>query len=175
MSGSRRGRLAAASYAGLALSVASAIAVPALAAAASGPASEGPHHLSLAAAPVLFGPPATIAVLPPPPPVTTTTTVPGHVRALSTGVAYTTPQPGDPPDSDFDRLAQCESGQRWDLNTGNGYYGGVQFSASTWHAYGGPDLPNQHSREDQIEIARRVWRARGWSPWPACSRQTGLR
>ena len=116
-----------------------------------------------------------IAVLPPPAPTTTSSTVPGTVRALSTGVAYTTPRPGDPPDSDFDRLAQCESGQRWDLNTGNGYYGGVQFSASTWHAYGGPDLPSQHTRAEQIEIARRVWRARGWAPWPSCSRQTGLR
>lgn len=188
MSGHRRGRLVAASYTGLALSVISAFAVPALAhaASASGPVGEDTSYEDTAGL-LPFGPPAPItAVLPaaaaaptPAPlrssPPTTSTSVPGTVRALSAGVAYTAPQPGDPPDADFDRLAQCESNDRWDLNTGNGYYGGLQFSASTWRGYGGADLPNQHSREEQIEIARRVWRARGWSPWPSCSRQTGLR
>jgi hypothetical protein len=99
------------------------------------------------------------------------------VHALSSGeaVTYTPPREGEPPDSDFDRLAQCESSSRWDLNTGNGYYGGLQFSASTWRGLGGPDLPHQHSREEQIEIARRQWRQSGWQAWPSCSRQLGWR
>jgi len=84
---------------------------------------------------------------------------------------------GDPPDSDFDRLAQCESSGNWGAR-GNGYEGGLQFLNSTWHGYGGGEFA-QHaydaSREQQIEIARRVWRDRGWSPWPHCSRAVGLR
>ena len=47
----------------------------------------------------------------------------------------------------WDRLAKCESGGNWHINTGNGYYGGLQFSLGTWHAYGGTGLPSQHSRE----------------------------
>src|SRR4051812_22207317 len=124
---SRRGRLAAASYTGLALSVISALAVPALAHAASKSGGEDtatPHVDSAGLLP--FGPPATVSVVPAaapapaPAPTTTSTTPPpappaprGEVRALSTSVAYTAPQPGDPPDSDFDRLAQCESSSRW--------------------------------------------------------------
>jgi hypothetical protein len=189
MSGSRRGRLAAASYTGLALSVISAIAVPAVAATGgdgSAPAEPPTYRLPAPPAAIAFvAPPEPVVAPTPPPPPTVSAPAPtaapvpkahGTVRALSAQpVAYTPPQPGDPPDSDFDRLAQCESSSRWNLNTGNGYYGGLQFSASTWQAYGGPGLPHEHSREDQIEIARRVWRARGWSPWPSCSRSTGLR
>lgn len=105
---------------------------------------------------------------------TTSTTVarPATIRTASVGAPAVA---GDPPDSDFDRLASCESGGRWDLNTGNGYFGGLQFSASTWHANGGAGLPHERSREEQIEVARRTWRARGWSPWPWCSRHVGLR
>ena len=50
------------------------------------------------------------------------------------------------PESAWDKLAQCESGGNWNTNTGNGYYGGIQFNASTWHAYGGDGMPNQASR-----------------------------
>jgi hypothetical protein len=79
-------------------------------------------------------------------------------------------QPGEPSDADFDRVAACESGGRWDLRTGNGYYGGLQFSLSTWRALGGLGYPHQHSREAQIEIARRQWRISGWKAWPVCGR-----
>jgi uncharacterized protein YabE (DUF348 family) len=77
--------------------------------------------------------------------------------------------------SAWDRLAQCESGGNWHINTGNGYYGGLQFSLSTWHAYGGSGLPSSHSREEQIAIAKKVQAAAGWGQWPACSRKAGLR
>jgi resuscitation-promoting factor RpfB len=77
--------------------------------------------------------------------------------------------------SAWDKLAQCESGGNWHINTGNGYYGGLQFSLSTWHACGGSGLPSSHSREEQIAIAKKVQAAAGWGQWPACSRKAGLR
>src|ERR687896_873168 len=75
----------------------------------------------------------------------------------------------------WDRLAQCESTGNWAINTGNGYYGGLQFDAGTWRAYGGTDyapLPHQASREEQIAVASRVRDDRGgFGAWPACSRR----
>ncbi len=77
--------------------------------------------------------------------------------------------------SAWDKLARCESGGNWHINTGNGYYGGLQFSLSTWRAYGGSGLPSSNSREQQIAIAKKVQAAAGWGQWPACSRKAGLR
>jgi uncharacterized protein YabE (DUF348 family) len=75
----------------------------------------------------------------------------------------------------WDQLAQCESGGNWAINTGNGYYGGLQFSLSTWRAYGGPGYPHQQSRETQIAIATKVRDANGgYGSWPHCSQQLGL-
>ncbi|HET6699186.1 MAG TPA: transglycosylase family protein [Nocardioidaceae bacterium] len=78
----------------------------------------------------------------------------------------------------WDRLARCESGGRWHINTHNGYYGGLQFSASTWRAFGGRKYAhNAHraSKHQQIRIAERVRRVQGWGAWPVCSRRVGLR
>jgi resuscitation-promoting factor RpfB len=75
----------------------------------------------------------------------------------------------------WDRLAQCESGGNWSINTGNGYYGGLQFSLGTWRAYGGSGYPHQNSRAQQIAIAQKLQSAAGWGQWPACSRKLGLR
>jgi hypothetical protein len=80
--------------------------------------------------------------------------------------------------STWKRLAQCESGGRWHINTHNGYYGGLQFSHSTWRAYGGGRYAyNAHraSRTQQIRIAEKVRRAQGWRAWPVCSHKVGLR
>ncbi|TQM05952.1 resuscitation-promoting factor [Pseudonocardia kunmingensis] len=78
----------------------------------------------------------------------------------------------------WDRLAQCEATGNWSINTGNGYYGGLQFDAGTWRAYGGTDyaaLPHQASREEQIAVASRVRDDRGgYGAWPACSGRLGL-
>ena len=79
------------------------------------------------------------------------------------------------PDSVWDKLAQCESGGRWNINTGNGYYGGLQFSPSTWRAFGGSGMPHQASRAEQIAVAERTLAAQGWNAWPSCSRKMGLR
>ncbi|HEU4490530.1 MAG TPA: ubiquitin-like domain-containing protein [Jiangellales bacterium] len=75
----------------------------------------------------------------------------------------------------WDRLAECESGGNWSINTGNGYYGGLQFSLGTWQAYGGSGYPHENSREEQIRIATKVRDARGgYGDWPACAAKLGL-
>lgn len=76
----------------------------------------------------------------------------------------------------WDRIAQCESGGNWHINTGNGYYGGLQFSASTWRAYGGTAYAPTADRADraqQIAVATKVQRAQGWGAWPTCSARAG--
>lgn len=81
-----------------------------------------------------------------------------------------------PNDGVWDRIAQCESGGNWQTNTGNGYSGGLQFSASTWKAYGGgayAPTAAQASRSEQIAVASKVQRAQGWGAWPNCSVKAG--
>jgi nucleoid-associated protein YgaU len=79
-------------------------------------------------------------------------------------------------DAQWDRVAQCESGGNWHINTGNGYYGGLQFTSSTWHSF---DVDNYASRADlatreqQIDVANRVQARQGWNAWPVCSRDRG--
>ena len=69
----------------------------------------------------------------------------------------------------WDRIAACESGGNWAANTGNGYYGGLQFNLGTWQAYGGSGRPDQNSREQQIAVAERVRDASGgYGAWPVC-------
>lgn len=75
----------------------------------------------------------------------------------------------------WDKLARCESGGNWSINTGNGYYGGLQFSASSWRGVGGSGLPHQASREEQIARAEMLLARQGWGAWPACSSKLGLR
>ncbi|MFF8838429.1 transglycosylase family protein [Streptomyces sp. NPDC015130] len=73
--------------------------------------------------------------------------------------------------SEWDRVAQCESGGNWSINTGNGYYGGLQFSASTWAAYGGTAYAataNQATKSQQITIAEKVLAGQGKGAWPSC-------
>ncbi len=94
------------------------------------------------------------------------------------------PAPASPPpvtsggSTVWDQIAQCESGGNWAINTGNGYYGGLQFLQSTWLANGGgayAPLPSEASREQQIAIATKVRDAAGgYSPWPACAASLGL-
>ena len=77
--------------------------------------------------------------------------------------------------STWDALAQCESGGNWAINTGNGYYGGLQFNLGTWQAYGGSGLPSDNSREAQIAVAERLKAATGgYGSWPGCASKLGL-
>jgi transglycosylase-like protein len=80
-------------------------------------------------------------------------------------------------DATWDLLAMCESSGNWAANTGNGYYGGLQFGLATWRGYGGAEFaayPHQATREQQIAIAERLHAARGFQPWPACRAELGL-
>jgi hypothetical protein len=79
-------------------------------------------------------------------------------------------------ETQWDRVAHCESGDNWHANTGNGYYGGLQFSASTWQSF---DVNNyaaradEATREQQIDVANHVLARQGWSAWPVCSKNVG--
>ena len=75
------------------------------------------------------------------------------------------------PDSTWDSVAQCESSGNWAINTGNGYYGGLQFTQSTWDAYGGQQYASradQATREEQIAVAEQTLAGQGWGAW-ACA------
>ncbi|HEX6165278.1 MAG TPA: transglycosylase family protein [Acidimicrobiales bacterium] len=114
-------------------------------------------------------PPTTTTTAPP----TTTTTAPPPTESPappSNGGGF-----GDPGDyATWDALAECESGGNWAANTGNGYYGGLQFSAATWQSVGGTGLPHEHSRETQIHFGQILQARSGWGQWPHCSAKLGL-
>lgn len=104
-------------------------------------------------------------------------------KVLDAGVAGVTAvgtAPGAPyvaPGSVWDRLVQCESTGNWAINTGNGFYGGVQFTQQTWMAFGGGKYAPRAdlaTREEQIDIARKTLAQQGWGAWPACSAKLGL-
>jgi resuscitation-promoting factor RpfB len=113
---------------------------------------------------------------------------PASVSMQAALVPIPTPPPPPPPpaprrvvtydgDTVWDRLAQCEASGNWAANTGNGYYGGLQFDLSTWRGYGGAayaEYPHQATREEQIIVAERLRAARGYQPWPACRIKLGL-
>ena len=97
--------------------------------------------------------------------------------AALAGAGALAPQASAAPDSDWDRLAGCEAGGNWHINTGNGYYGGLQFNYGTWQAYGGGEFAptaDQATREQQIIVAERTLAQQGWGAWPACSASLGL-
>ena len=90
------------------------------------------------------------------------TYTPAPQRAASTGGGV------------WDRLAQCEASGNWAANTGNGFYGGLQFTQSSWQAVGGSGLPSNASREEQISRGQMLQARQGWGAWPACSAKLGL-
>lgn len=73
----------------------------------------------------------------------------------------------------WDAIAQCESDGNWSINTGNGYYGGLQFSLATWRGYGGSGMPHNASRSEQIRIAEKVLDGQGIGAWPVCGARGG--
>lgn len=111
-------------------------------------------------------PPPPVVSAPPPPP-------PQVSAASSPGCGGTVGDPGN--DACWDRLAGCEAGGNWATNTGNGYYGGLQFALSSWRAVGGTGYPHEHPRAEQIARARMLWASGGWDHWPACTRSFGWR
>ena len=130
-------------------------------------------------------PPTTTTTAPP-----TTTTEPPTTEPPTTEPPTTeAPPPAEtppPPDNGgglgdpnsyatWDALAECESGGDWHINTGNGYYGGLQFSLGSWQAVGGTGYPHEHSRETQITMGQRLYASSGWGVWPACTAKLGWR
>lgn len=102
-----------------------------------------------------------------------------RVEPIAAEVAVGT-KPGAPyvpPGSVWDRLAQCEATGNWAINSGNGFYGGVQFDQNTWDRWGGQEYAPRAdlaTREEQIAIASKTQAAQGWGAWPSCSSQLGL-
>ncbi len=84
--------------------------------------------------------------------------------ALATGTAHAD-------GVDWDAVAACESGGNWGTASGNGYYGGLQFTMGTWRANGGSGSPHNASREEQIRVAENVLKTQGISAWPSCGRR----
>ncbi len=72
------------------------------------------------------------------------------------------------------KLAQCESKQNWKADTGNGYFGGLQFSQGAWNSVGGSGKPSDASAEEQISKGKLLQSKRGWGPWGGCSKKLGL-
>lgn len=100
-------------------------------------------------------------------PATSSTRTPDPAPATTSGKV---------PLSTWDRLAQCESSGDWSINTGNGYYGGLQFALRSWKWVGGSGMPHHASKAEQIARAEILLERQGWSRgWPACSRKLGLR
>ena len=78
----------------------------------------------------------------------------------------------------WDRVATCESTNNWTIDTGNGYYGGLQISPRTWRAFGGRKFartPHKATKREQVRVAKRIKRHQGWGAWPHCSRRIGVR
>jgi LysM repeat protein len=99
-------------------------------------------------------------------------------RVAFAGIAVGTPlaiaaTPAQASGVNWDAIAQCESGGNWATNTGNGFYGGLQFTQSTWKAYGGQGSPQSASRTQQIAVAERVLQGQGIGAWPVCGKRAG--
>ena len=92
------------------------------------------------------------------------------ITALTTGTADAATE------SQWDNVAHCESGGNWHINTGNGYYGGLQFSEGTWVGHGGQNYASRAdlaTKSEQIAIAEKVLASQGWGAWPVCSQRRG--
>ena len=73
----------------------------------------------------------------------------------------------------WDRVAKCESGGNWKINTGNGFYGGLQFTLQTWRAFGGKGMPHDAPKGTQIRIAEATLKGQGTGAWPVCGQFLG--
>ena len=97
---------------------------------------------------------------------------------VGAGVTSATTASAAPAGSVWDRVAACEAGGNWHINTGNGFYGGLQFTQQTWAGFGGTQYAARAdlaTREQQIAIAEKVQAAQGWGAWPACTARLGIR
>jgi hypothetical protein len=114
-------------------------------------------------------PTPTPTLTPTPSPAPTQTPIP-----TLTPTPTLTPSPTPLGEDIWDRLAACESKGNWSLDTGNGYYGGLQFSQGAWESVGGTGNPAHASREEQISRGRILQEKRGWGAWGICAQRLGL-
>ena len=103
----------------------------------------------------------------------TASIVAGMTLAGAAAVGFSAPAQAATEET-WDRLASCESTNRWDINTGNGFYGGLQFTLSSWAAVGGEGYPHHASKAEQIMRAEKLQDLQGWGAWPLCSKKLGL-
>jgi hypothetical protein len=140
------------------------------------PVATGPDALPAVpdAAPPISAPVGLDPNVPPAPPVD----APGPPQPV--GFDPNLPPPPSSPEAppvhkaytvNWDAIAACESGGNWGINTGNGFSGGLQFTASTWRANGGSGSPQNASREEQIRVAENVLHSQGIGAWPVCGRR----
>lgn len=111
-------------------------------------------------------------------PVASTVTVPAQPKVVRVGAKPGTEVPPVQNGATWDALAQCEATGNWAINTGNGFYGGVQFDQNTWERQGGlkyAPRADLATREEQIAIASRTQQTQGWGAWPSCTSKLGLR
>lgn len=135
---------------------------PTSTAAPGAPSTEAPATTAEAvSAQTVHTHPAPTTTVAPPPPAPTTTRPPA-------------PSAGDPNDpATWDNLAQCEASGNWAMNSGNGYYGGLQFSLGSWSSVGGGGYPHQATKAEQINRGRILLAQGGWGQWPSCARALG--
>lgn len=109
-------------------------------------------------------------------PIASTVVTPSRDGVLRVGAKPGTEVPPVTNEHTWDAIARCEAGGNWAINTGNGYYGGVQFDQGTWEANGGLRFASRAdlaTKEEQIAIAEVVRINRGWGAWPVCSGSKG--
>lgn len=112
--------------------------------------------------------------IPPPSSPTPTSTPTPTVTPTPTETPTSTANVDPGSDNVWNRLATCESNDNWSDNTGNGYYGGLQFSQSAWQSVGGTGSPAQASQDDQIAKGKLLQARSGWRAWGACAKKLGL-
>ncbi|MFF2028235.1 resuscitation-promoting factor, partial [Streptomyces sp. NPDC058171] len=110
--------------------------------------------------------------------VSATVTTPAQPKVIRVGAKPGTEVPPVENGSVWDALAQCEATGNWAINTGNGFFGGVQFDQNTWERQGGlryAPRADLATREEQIAVASQTQKTQGWGAWPSCSGRLGVR
>lgn len=140
------------------------------------PTTAAPTTAAPTTAPPTTAAPTTAAPTTAPPTTAPPTTVPPTTVPPPSGGGSIFGHPYDPawPTlSMWDRMAICEAGGNWSIDTGNGYYGGLQFSQGSWEWVGGSGNPAHAPREEQIYRGNLLWEKNGWNSWPGCKRKLG--
>jgi hypothetical protein len=142
------------------------------------PVGTGPDALPPApdAAPAVPAPVGFDPNVPPPPPAPDAPPPPPAPADFDPNLPPPPPAPEAPPahkaySVNWDAIAACESGGNWGISTGNGFSGGLQFTASTWRANGGSGSAQNASREEQIRVAENILHSQGIGAWPVCGRR----